>query len=90
MSIYEAFPPILWTKSNPMRTLGDKASKLLEEANEVREAKDDIELLDETLDVLHCCVEIIREFPPEVVDMSVSLHNAKNRKRGYYEPKEGE
>lgn len=87
-SIYDMFPHIYWTKRNPMQTLEDKINKLVEEAAEVTSAKDYMDIIDETLDVMHCCVEILRDCPEELVDESLLLHNAKNRKRGYYEPKQ--
>ncbi len=86
MNIYEMFPHIYWTKRNPMDTIEDKKRKLSEESSEVLMSKDETELLDKTLDAMHCCVEIIREYPDELVEQSILLHNAKNRKRGYYEP----
>ena len=73
-----------------MQTIEDKLSKLEEETAEVLEVKDPMDRLDETLDVLHCCVEILREFPDELIDESLILHNAKNRKRGYYQPRNKE
>lgn len=87
-SIYDMFPRIYWTKRNPMQTLKDKIDKLEEEAAEVAEAKDYMDIVDETLDVMHCCVEILRDVPKELVDESLLLHNYKNRERGYYEHKE--
>lgn len=87
MNIYEMFPRIYWTKRNPMETIEDKKRKLVEETTEVLIANDEAELLDEALDAMHCCVEIIRDYPSELVDQSLLLHNSKNRKRGYYDPK---
>ena len=87
-SIYDMFPHIYWTKRNPMRTIEDKVSKLTEEAAEVAEAKNYMDIVDKTLGVMHCCVEILRDCPEELVDESLLLHNAKNRERGYYEPKD--
>ena len=86
MNICEMFPRIYWTKRNPMDTIEDKKRKLAEESAEVLMANNEVELLKETIDALHCCVEIIREYPSELVDQFLVSHNAKNRKRGYYEP----
>lgn len=88
MNFEEMFPRIYWTKSNPMETVKDKAAKLAEETKEVLYAQNDTDRLDEALDAMHCCVEIIRDYPNELVDQALALHNAKNQKRGYYQPKE--
>ena len=87
MSIYDVFPRIYWTKRNPMKTIEDKVKKLVEETEEVLSAQNDMDRLDETFDALHCCIEIIRDYPDELVDEALAFHNVKNRQRGYYEPK---
>ena len=83
--IYEMFPRIYWTNRNPMKTSDDKKRKLAEETSELLMANDNMDILDEALDVMHCCIEIIRDYPYELIDQSIALHNAKNRRRGYYE-----
>lgn len=88
VSIFEMFPHIYWTKRNPMETTEDKIIKLAEETKELLSTNNEKDRLDEALDVLHCCVEIIRDYPDELVDQALTLHNAKNHKRGYYEPKQ--
>lgn len=86
-SLASRFPHIYWTKKNPMNNTTDRVNKLLEEVNEVKNANNKDELLDEVIDVLHCCFEIIRVMPADKVDKAIEKHNAKNRKRGYYQPK---
>lgn len=88
--IYDIFPRIYWTKNNPMQSLEDRIQKLGEEANEVANVKNDDELLDETLDVIHCCVEILRGYNDELVTEALVMHNVKNDERGYYKPMEDE
>lgn len=85
--IYNAFPRIYWTKRNPMQTIKDKVSKLTEEASEVAEADCYTDIVDETLDVMHCCVEILRDCSKKLLFESLLAHNFKNKDRGYYEPK---
>lgn len=84
------FPRIHWTKRNPMQTLWDKVAKLEEETEEVRAAldgEDAEEILAETIDAIHCCLEIMRSFPPSITERLVAEHHAKNWDRGYYEPR---
>lgn len=86
-NIYDMFPHIYWTKRNPMHTLEDKINKLTEEAAEAAEADYYTDIIDETLDVMHCCVEILRDCPKKLLFESLLAHNFKNKDRGYYEPK---
>ena len=88
MTLFDMFPRIHWTRRNQMRTTGDKLAKLGEEFKEVALARDDAELLNETVDLLHCCVEILREYPFAAIEHAIRLHDAKNSNRGYYEPKD--
>lgn len=87
VKVMRVFPHIYWTKRNPMKNTEDRKNKLIEEMQEVKDAKTNEELLDETLDVLHCCLEIIRYESPYKLYEAIEKHNAKNRERGYYRPK---
>ena len=70
-----------------MQSVEEKIKKLAEETGEVLEADNEKDILDETLDVLHCCVEILRDYQDGVIDHAIMCHNLKNQKRQYYKPK---
>lgn len=78
------FPHILFTKNNPMQTRQDHLRKLTEEYGELLRAQNDHDIIAETLDVIHCAEEILREFPDEQVQAALIEHDVKNSQRGYY------